>query len=79
MIDSSLNNLVHLAGRLAPSYVLSRTTGVALQLHRELQCREFLTDMADMQCMPPNVQPYVSHHMDQIKNMIAKVPDVVFE
>ncbi|GKD66593.1 hypothetical protein Tco_1308701 [Tanacetum coccineum] len=79
MTDSSMNNLVHLARRLAPSYVLSRTIGVALQLQRELQCREFLTDMVDLQCMPPTVQPHVSDHMDQIKNMIANVPDVVFE
>ncbi|MFS8019378.1 hypothetical protein Hanom_Chr15g01403131 [Helianthus anomalus] len=35
MIDSSSNNLGHLAGRLAPSFVLSRTTGAALQLQRE--------------------------------------------
>ncbi|GJZ32246.1 hypothetical protein Tco_0577682 [Tanacetum coccineum] len=40
MTDSSMNNLVHLAGRLAPLYVLSRTTGATLQLQRELQCRE---------------------------------------
>ncbi|GJY33487.1 ankyrin repeat-containing protein [Tanacetum coccineum] len=38
--DSSYNNLLHLAGKLAPSYVLSRTTGAALQLQRELQFRE---------------------------------------
>ncbi|GKB65577.1 ankyrin repeat-containing protein, partial [Tanacetum coccineum] len=37
MTDSSRNNLVHLVGRLAPSHVLSRTTGAALQLQRELQ------------------------------------------
>ncbi|KAJ0561482.1 putative ankyrin repeat-containing domain, PGG domain, ankyrin repeat-containing domain superfamily [Helianthus annuus] len=36
MTDSSLNNLGHLAGRLAPSFVLSRTTGAALQLQQEL-------------------------------------------
>ncbi|PWA39889.1 Ankyrin repeat-containing protein [Artemisia annua] len=40
MTDSSMNNLVHLAGRLAPSFVLSRATGAALQLQRELQWRE---------------------------------------
>nr|GEV98430.1 ankyrin repeat-containing protein [Tanacetum cinerariifolium] len=37
MTDSSMNNLVHLAERLAPSYVLSRTAGAALQLQCELQ------------------------------------------
>ncbi|KAI7746973.1 hypothetical protein M8C21_018815 [Ambrosia artemisiifolia] len=36
MIDSFSNNLGHLAGRLAPSFVLDRTTGAALQLQREL-------------------------------------------
>lgn len=40
MKDSSLNNLVHLVGRLAPPHVLSRTTGAALQLQRELQWRK---------------------------------------
>nr|GEV55236.1 cysteinyl-tRNA synthetase, class Ia family protein [Tanacetum cinerariifolium] len=35
--------------------------------------KEFLTDMADLQCLPPTVQPPVSDHMDQIKNMIAKI------
>ncbi|KAF5812996.1 putative PGG domain, ankyrin repeat-containing domain superfamily [Helianthus annuus] len=34
--DSSDNNLIHLAGRLAPSFVLARITGAALQLQREL-------------------------------------------
>ncbi|MFS7920882.1 putative PGG domain, ankyrin repeat-containing domain superfamily [Helianthus anomalus] len=34
--DSSENTLVHLAGKLAPSFVLDRTTGAALQLQREL-------------------------------------------
>ncbi|KAJ9551008.1 hypothetical protein OSB04_015053 [Centaurea solstitialis] len=37
VIDSSKNNILHLAGRLAPSFVLSRDTGAALQLQRELQ------------------------------------------
>ncbi|KAJ9552002.1 hypothetical protein OSB04_016047 [Centaurea solstitialis] len=37
VMDYSMNNLLHLAGRLAPSSVLSRTTGAALQLQRELQ------------------------------------------
>ncbi|KAJ9550930.1 hypothetical protein OSB04_014975 [Centaurea solstitialis] len=35
--DSSKNNILHLAGRVAPSFVLSRATGAALQLQRELQ------------------------------------------
>ncbi|KAJ9552009.1 hypothetical protein OSB04_016054 [Centaurea solstitialis] len=40
IMDSSNNNILHLAGRLAPSFVLSRTTGAALQLQRELQWRK---------------------------------------
>ncbi|XP_076908943.1 uncharacterized protein LOC143566039 [Bidens hawaiensis] len=40
MTDPLGNNLVHLAGRLAPSFVLNRTTGAALQLQRELIWRE---------------------------------------
>ncbi|PWA66970.1 Ankyrin repeat-containing protein [Artemisia annua] len=38
--DYSGNNLLQLVGRLAPSNVLSCTTGAALQLQRELQWRE---------------------------------------
>ncbi|KAJ9550964.1 hypothetical protein OSB04_015009 [Centaurea solstitialis] len=40
--DSSDNNMLHLAGRLAPSHELNRITGAALQLQRELQWREEL-------------------------------------
>ncbi|KAK1416899.1 hypothetical protein QVD17_26018 [Tagetes erecta] len=36
-------------------------------------CEEFLNDMSDLQCMPPNEQPRVSDHMDQIKDMIQKI------
>ncbi|KAJ0752166.1 putative non-specific serine/threonine protein kinase [Helianthus annuus] len=35
--DSYENNILHLAGKLAPSSVLNRRTGAALQLQRELQ------------------------------------------
>ncbi|KAJ0550913.1 putative PGG domain, ankyrin repeat-containing domain superfamily [Helianthus annuus] len=38
--DSYENNILHLAGRLAPSTVLNQRTGAALQLQRELQWRE---------------------------------------
>ncbi|GJV26093.1 cysteine--tRNA ligase 2, cytoplasmic [Tanacetum coccineum] len=34
-----------------------------LELSAEF-CQEFLTDMADLQCLPPTVQPRVSDHMD---------------
>ncbi|GKA69373.1 cysteine--tRNA ligase 2, cytoplasmic [Tanacetum coccineum] len=44
-----------------------------LELSAEF-CQEFLMDMADLQCLPHTVQPCISDHMDQIKNMIAKVP-----
>ncbi|KAJ0752158.1 putative PGG domain, ankyrin repeat-containing domain superfamily [Helianthus annuus] len=35
--DSYENNILHLAGKLAPSSVLNKRTGAALQLQRELQ------------------------------------------
>ncbi|KAM0031534.1 putative ankyrin repeat-containing domain, PGG domain, ankyrin repeat-containing domain superfamily [Helianthus debilis subsp. tardiflorus] len=38
--DSSKNNILHLAGKLAPSSVLNKRTGAALQLQWELQWRE---------------------------------------
>ncbi|PWA82784.1 ankyrin repeat-containing domain, PGG domain protein [Artemisia annua] len=40
IVDSSKNNILHLAGRLAPSSKLNKTTGAALQLQRELQWHE---------------------------------------
>nr|GEV06822.1 ankyrin repeat-containing domain, PGG domain protein [Tanacetum cinerariifolium] len=40
VMDSSKNNILHLAGRLAPSGKLNKITGAALQLQRELQWRE---------------------------------------
>ncbi|KAL8222924.1 hypothetical protein R6Q57_020323 [Mikania cordata] len=40
MEDSSENNMLHLAGRLAPSNRLKRHTGAALQLQSELQWRQ---------------------------------------
>ncbi|KAI7749461.1 hypothetical protein M8C21_020046 [Ambrosia artemisiifolia] len=45
MEDSYDNNLVHLAGKLAPSFVLQRTTGAALQLQREILWREEVTKL----------------------------------
>lgn len=38
-------------------------------------CEEFLSDMNDLQCLPPTHQPRVSDHMDQIREMIAKIID----
>ncbi|XP_042033271.1 cysteine--tRNA ligase 2, cytoplasmic-like isoform X1 [Salvia splendens] len=36
-------------------------------------CQEFLNDMADLQCLLPTNQPRVTDHMEQIKDMIAKI------
>ncbi|KAH6775706.1 Cysteinyl-tRNA synthetase [Perilla frutescens var. hirtella] len=36
-------------------------------------CEEFLNDMADLQCLVPTHQPRVTDHMEQIKDMIAKI------
>ncbi|KNA08032.1 hypothetical protein SOVF_166310 [Spinacia oleracea] len=36
-------------------------------------CEEFLKDMDDLQCQLPTHQPRVSDHMDQIRDMIAKI------
>ncbi|GJS73700.1 ankyrin repeat-containing protein [Tanacetum coccineum] len=40
IMDASKNNILHLAGKLAPLRILNRTTGGALQLQRDLQWRE---------------------------------------
>ncbi|GJS93439.1 ankyrin repeat-containing domain, PGG domain protein [Tanacetum coccineum] len=45
IVDSSTNNILHLAGRLAPSRKLNHTTGVALQLQGEIQWRQETPDM----------------------------------
>ncbi|XP_010934677.1 cysteine--tRNA ligase, chloroplastic/mitochondrial isoform X1 [Elaeis guineensis] len=37
--------------------------------------QEFLNDMAELQCLPPNIEPRVSDHIDQIKDMITKIID----
>lgn len=36
-------------------------------------CQEFLKDMDDLQCLQPTHQPRVTEHMEQIKEMIAKI------
>ncbi|PKI66232.1 hypothetical protein CRG98_013400 [Punica granatum] len=38
-------------------------------------CRAYNEDMADLQCLPPNLQPRVSDHMEQIKAMIQQIID----
>ncbi|CAM0145649.1 unnamed protein product [Urochloa decumbens] len=36
---------------------------------------DFLSDMANLQCLPPSVEPRVSDHIDQIINMIKQILD----
>ncbi|XP_006661527.1 cysteine--tRNA ligase CPS1 homolog, chloroplastic/mitochondrial [Oryza brachyantha] len=36
---------------------------------------DFLSDMADLHCLPPSVEPRVSDHIDQIINMIKQILD----
>ncbi|PWA38762.1 ankyrin repeat-containing domain, PGG domain, Gag-polypeptide of LTR copia-type [Artemisia annua] len=65
IVDSSKNNMLHLAGRLAPSHVLNQTTGAALQLQRELQWRQEVKKV---------VYPtYITQ-----ENIIKETPDMVF-
>lgn len=59
------NNLLHLVGRLAPSAVLSLTTGAALQLQRELQWRQEVEKL-----MEP------TQHADE--NVDYDTPEMVF-
>ncbi|XP_020082386.1 cysteine--tRNA ligase, chloroplastic/mitochondrial-like [Ananas comosus] len=37
--------------------------------------KEFLDDMAVLQCLPPTHEPRVTDHIEQIKDMIAKIID----
>ncbi|KAL6601586.1 hypothetical protein ACP70R_044806 [Stipagrostis hirtigluma subsp. patula] len=39
---------------------------------------DFLSDMAQLQCLPPSVEPRVSDHIDQIINMIKQVGGDVY-
>ncbi|GJU08103.1 ankyrin repeat-containing protein [Tanacetum coccineum] len=63
--DTFNNNLLHLAGRLAPSAVLSCTTGEALQLQRQLQWREEVEKLLES-----------THHIDE--NVDYETPKMVF-
>ncbi|KAI7749464.1 hypothetical protein M8C21_020049 [Ambrosia artemisiifolia] len=65
MTDSFSNNLGHLAGRLAPSFVLSRTTGEALQLQQELVWFEEVKNLL----LPLQLTK---------KNIYKQTPDMVF-
>lgn len=53
--------------------IIKRANGVDPLALSARFCHEFLTDMADLQCLPPTEQPRVSDHMDQIKDMVAKI------
>ncbi|KAJ9550931.1 hypothetical protein OSB04_014976 [Centaurea solstitialis] len=65
--DSSNNNLLHLAGRLAPSFVLSRTTGAALQLQQELQwSKEVKKFMSPTELVEENI------HMETPETVFSK-------
>ncbi|KAJ0886671.1 putative ankyrin repeat-containing domain, PGG domain, ankyrin repeat-containing domain superfamily [Helianthus annuus] len=63
--DSFKNNILHLAGRLAPSSVLNQRTGAALQLQRELQWRE-------------EVKKFVFPTYTTQENIFKETPDMVF-
>ncbi|KAJ0524781.1 putative PGG domain-containing protein [Helianthus annuus] len=63
--DSSKNNMLHLAGRLAPSSVLNQRTGAALQLQLELQWREEVKKLV--------IPTYICE-----ENIFKETPDMVF-
>ncbi|XP_076904134.1 uncharacterized protein LOC143559442 [Bidens hawaiensis] len=63
--DSSKNNILHLAGKLAPSDVLNQRTGAALQLQRELQWREEVKKLV--------IPAYITQG-----NIYKETPDMVF-
>ncbi|KAJ0532681.1 putative PGG domain-containing protein [Helianthus annuus] len=63
--DSFDNNILHLAGRLAPSNVLNQRTGAALQLQRELRWRE-------------EVKKFVFPTYITQENIFKETPDMVF-
>ncbi|PWA76621.1 Ankyrin repeat-containing protein [Artemisia annua] len=63
--DSTKNNLLHLAGRLAPLTVLSHTRGAALQLQRELQWFE-------------EVKKLISPTEHLTENSYKETPEMVF-
>ncbi|XP_076904136.1 uncharacterized protein LOC143559444 [Bidens hawaiensis] len=64
-VDSSGNNILHLAGKLAPSNILNQRTGAALQLQRELQWREEVKKLI--------FPAYISQ-----ENNFKETPDMVF-
>ncbi|KAK1418421.1 hypothetical protein QVD17_27565 [Tagetes erecta] len=65
IVDSSKNNISHLAGKLAPLNVLNQRTGAALQLQRELQWHE-------------EVKKHVFPTYITQENKFKETPDMVF-
>ncbi|KAI3511018.1 hypothetical protein L1887_18159 [Cichorium endivia] len=63
--DSSGNNLLHLAGRLAPTHKLNHISGAALQIQRELQ---WFKELERFVC-PLNIKQ---------KNFLEETPQMVF-
>ncbi|CAH1449291.1 unnamed protein product [Lactuca virosa] len=63
--DSSKNNMLHLAGRLAPSQKLKRSIGAAFQLQRELQWRKEVKKLV--------FPAYITK-----ENIFKETPDMVF-
>ncbi|KAI3511021.1 hypothetical protein L1887_18162 [Cichorium endivia] len=63
--DSSGNNLLHLAGRLAPTHKLNHISGAALQIQRELQ---WFKEVEGFVC-PLNIKQ---------KNIFDETPQMVF-
>ncbi|KAI7729699.1 hypothetical protein M8C21_031092 [Ambrosia artemisiifolia] len=59
------NNILHLAGKLAPSSVLNKITGAALQLQRELQWREEVKNLV----LPKDINK---------ENNFKETPDMIF-
>ncbi|XP_071729616.1 uncharacterized protein [Rutidosis leptorrhynchoides] len=63
--DSFKNNILHLAGRLAPSRQLNRRRGAALQLQHELQWRE-------------EVKKHIFPTYTTRENIFKETPDMLF-
>ncbi|KAI3701571.1 hypothetical protein L6452_26753 [Arctium lappa] len=63
--DSSKKNILHLIGRLAPSRILSHTTGATLQIQQELQWREEL-------------EKFVFPEYITKENIFKETPEMVF-
>ncbi|KAF5956519.1 hypothetical protein HYC85_003744, partial [Camellia sinensis] len=65
MCDSNSNNILHLAGRLAPFHKLNLVPGAALQMQRELQWFK-------------EVEKFVIPHYKELSNNKNEFPSMVF-